>query len=421
MIQSRTHGSSAGSRLALISLPILAGCVSTTQAQEALLNAVQGDQSYQNRRQQAIESPMPMHAGPVGFSVAANLGLAYDDNVLISSENQQDDFIVTPGATVGIYYPITERTRINLGVGLGYQIYTQGTRQDRFTLAPNSELAFDFEVGKALVTTFDRFTYSQDLLQQGEVASNGNYGGLDNALGFRISWVPEPVLVEGGYTWDMFASDNQTYRGLDRNSHQLFFRMGQVIAQRSRWGVELTGSKTFYDTGVRNDFSSLSAGPYLELQATEALFLNARAGWSWTLFDHNGQQAAPADVSVPYLNLNVRHQLTAHFSHTLSAVREVRVSTESQYIESLVFSYGFNWQVTDLITPAVSVFYEKSREPSVPMTEDYDRVGLNFGLPFRLTDHLTLALGYIYTIRDSNISGRDYTDNLASMNLSYQF
>lgn len=424
MIQSRSIPSGTGSRLALISLPIIAGTLatsSTVHAQEALQTAVQGDRSYQTRRQQAIESPMPMHAGPVGFSVGATLGLTYDDNVLLQDMNPQEDFIITPGADLGIYYPITDHTRINFGVGLGYEVYTQGARQDRFTLAPNSELALDFEIGQALVTTYDRFTYSQDLLQQGEVASNGNYGGFNNSLGFRVSWVPEPVLVEGGYSWGIFLSDNQAYRDLDRKSHQLFFRVGQILAERSRWGVELTGSKSMYDTGVRNDFTSLSAGPYLELQATEALRIVARAGWTWTLFDSNGQLAPPDDVSVPYASIEVRHQLTAHFSHNLSAGREVRVSTESQYIDVITLRYGFNWQITDVIAPGAGVFYEKGKEPSVPTTEEYDRLGIDFGLPFRLTDHLTLSVGYTYTIRDSNLALRDYADNRGSLNLRYQF
>lgn len=424
MIPSRKPNSGAGSHLALMSLPIFAGYLATSStgnAQEALHTALQGDQSYHTRRQQAVESPMPMHAGPVGFSVGARLGLEYDDNVLLQDTNAREDFIIKPGIDVGVYYPITDRTRINLGVGIGYDVYTQGTRQDRFTLAPNSELAFDFEIGRTLITTYDRFTYSQDLLQQGEVASNGQYGGLDNSLGFRVSWVPEPLLVEGGYSWNIFVSDNQQYSDLDRNSHQIFFRVGQILAERSRWGVEATASKTMYDNGVRNDFASLSVGPYLELQATEAISINARAGWTWTLFDNNGQLAAPADVSVPYMSLGVRQQLTAHFSHNLSVAREVRVSVETQYVETWTARYGFNWQITDIIAPAAGVFYEKGKQPTTTVNEEYDRIGLDIGLPFQLTDHLSLALSYQYTIRDSNSAGRDYTDNRASLNLAYRF
>jgi hypothetical protein len=424
MIQRRIAPLGAASRLALISAPMFAGCLlvpSSGTAQEALRTAVEGDRSYQNRRQQAIESPMPMFWGPVGFSVGTGVGLTYDDNVLLQETNAQEDFIIAPGVNLGINYPITERSRLNFGVGVAYEIYTQKSREDRFTLAPNSELALDFEVGRSLITTYDRFSYSQDLLKQGDVANTGSYGGFNNTLGFRVFWAPEPLLVEGGYSWNIFISDKEQYGDLDRSSHQVFFRLGQIIEERTRWGIEVSGSQTMYDTGVRNDFTSLSVGPYLEWQVTDALNLSLRGGWTWSIFDDNGLTPAPDDVSVPYAALQARHQLTASFSHNLSAVREVSVGTETQYLETLVFRYGFNWQIGDNIAPTAGIFYEKGKAPTFLVDEEYDRVGIDFGLPFRLTDHLTLSLGYQFTVRDSNAPNRGYDSNRATLNLAYQF
>lgn len=423
MIPRRSLVVSAGPRPALLLLPVIAGTLasSTVHGQEALRTAIEGDRSYQSRRQQAVESPMPMFWGPVGFSVGAGLGLTYDDNVLLEETNPQEDFIIAPGVNVGVYYPITDRMRLNFGVGVGYEIYTQGAREDRFTLAPNSEIALDFEIGRSLITLYDRFSYSQDLLDQGEARSSGNYGGFDNALGFRVFWVPEPVLVEGGYSWNFFLSTDDEFSDLDRDSHQVFARVGQIIQERTRWGVEVSGSLAAYDQPLRNDFTSLSVGPYLEWQVTEAINVNLRGGWSWTMFDDNGLLAPPDDVSVPYLALQARHQLTAHFSHDLTAVREVRVGVNTQYIDVLNFRYGFNWQMSDLISLGVGAFYEMGEEPNFLFTEEFDRVGFDIGLPFQLTDNLALTVSYQFTIRDSNVAGRDYDNNRATLTFGYQF
>ncbi len=364
---------------------------------------------------------MPMFWGPVGFSVGAGLRLTYDDNVLLEETNPQDDFIITPGVNVGVFYPITDRTRLNFAVGLGYEIYTQNTRDDRFTLAPNSEIALDFEVGRSLITVYDRFSYSQDLLDQGEARSSSNYGGFDNTAGIRGSWVPEPLLVEGGYSWNLFFSTDDEFSDLDRNSHQVFARVGHIIQERTRWGVEVSGSLTQYDEPLRNDFTSLSAGPYLEWQVTEAINLNLRGGWSWTMFDDGGLLPAPDDVSVPYVAIQASHQLTAYFSHNLSAVREVRVGVNTQYVEIFSFRYGTSWQMSDLISLNAGAFYETGEEPSFLFTEEFDRFGFDVGLPFQLTDHLSLAVGYQFTIRESNVAGRDYDNNRATLNLNYQF
>ncbi len=364
---------------------------------------------------------MPMFWGPVGFSLGAAVGLTYDDNVLLVEDDPQEDFIIAPGVNLGVYYPITDRTRLNIGVGVAYEIYTEGTRDDRFTLAPNSEVALDFEIGRSLITVYDRFTFSQDLLDQPEARSSQNYGGFDNSLGFRVFWVPEPLLVEGGYSWNLFKATDDEFSDLDRNSHQVFARVGQIIQERTRWGVEVSGSLTVYDQPLRNDFTSVSVGPYLEWQVTEALNLNLRGGWSWTMFDDNGLLATPDDVSVPYLALQAQHQLTASFSHNLTAVREVSVGINTQYIELFTVRYGFNWQLSDFITFGAGAFYEKGEEPTVLITEDFDRVGFDVGLPFELTDHLSLALTYQFTTRDSNIAGRDYDDNRVTLTFSYLF
>ena len=424
MIPRRSSTWSAGPRLALASFPVIAGCfaaANSAHAQEALRTAVEGDRSYQMRRQQVIDSPMPMFWGPVGFSVGTSVGLTYDDNVLLEETDPQEDIIIAPGVNLGIYYPITDRTRLNFSVGVAYEIYTQQTREDRFTLSPNSELALDFEVGRALITTYDRFSYTQDLLEQGDVTSTSNYGGFNNTLGFRVFWVPEPLLVEGGYSWNMFLSSDEEFSDLDRNSHQVFFRLGQVLAERTRWGGEVSGSQTTYVEGERNDFTSFSVGPFLEWQATESLNLSIRGGWTWSMYDQTGTLPAPDDASVPYAAIQARHQLTAYFSHELSAVRELSVGAETQTLETLIFRYGVNWQATDVLAPRAGVFYELGKAPTFLVDEEYDRMGFDFGLPFRLTDHLNLSLSYQFTLRDSNFPGRSYDDNRVVLNLGYQF
>jgi hypothetical protein len=424
MIPRRSYSGSPVSRLTRFSLPFLTGTLTFTfagQAQEALRTAVEGDRSYQTRRQQAVESPMPMHWGPVGFSIGAGLRATYDDNVLLEDANPQEDFIIAPGVDLGVYYPITDRTRLNFAVGVEYEIYTEGSREDRFALAPTSQLAFDMEIGRSLITIYDSFSFSQDLLEQPEARSSENYGGFDNTLGFRVFWVPEPLFVETGYSWYMFLSSDEEFSELDRHSHQAFFRLGQVLAERSRWGGEVTASHTLYDTQERNDFTTFSAGPFLEWQATEAIFVNARAGWTWTMFEQSGALPAPDDVSVPYLAFQARHQLTAYFSHELTVVREVRVGINTEFVDSLSFRYGFGWQISDLIRLNAGASYETGEEPGQLATEEFDRLGFDVGLPFQITDQLSLGLRYQFTTRDSNLPTRDYDNNRASLDLTYQF
>lgn len=416
----------AGSRLALMSVPLVTGCLlapGAATAQEALRTAVEGDRSYQIRRQRVSEPAGLMSWGPVQFDLGTFLRLTYDDNVLLSDADKQDDFIIAPGVGLGGYWPITDRSRLSVDLDLSYLIYTQGTRDDRVNLSASSGsgLALDFEVGRTLTTIYDRFSLTDQLLDQGEVSETRNYGIFNNTAGLRSLWAPEPVYFEGGYAWDVALSTDGEFRDRDRQSHQFFLRAGQIIEERTRWGLEATAGHTIYDVGVRNDFSAFSAGPYLEWQVTEAVSLSLRGGWSWTVFDQTGTEPVPDDLSVPYVGVDARHQLTEDFSHSLSATREVRVGFTSQFTEVLRARYSFGWQVAESVRVNGGVFYEFGEIPRIPTDEEYDRYGFDFGVPFRLTEQLGLSLAYRFTQRDSNVVGRDYTNNRVTATLSYSF
>ena len=413
-----------GNRGVPLSIAILATFVALTwtmRAQEALRSAVNEDRRYQLRQQRLVESPSTIQAGPVDLTVSAGLGLTYDDNVLLRETDTMDDLILRPSLNAGVDYPITDRLRLNFGVGISYDIYTQNTRDDRFALAPNSSLAFDFLWGRALFTAYDSFSFSEDLLDQAESPSSQNFGTFNNSLGARVNWVPEPVFVEAGYSWNVVVASNSEFNDLDRNSHQIFGRTGYVVAERTRWGGEVTASQTLYDSSVRNDFKSVSVGPFIEWQLTDAIRLNLRGGWTWTIFDDNGTLTSPDDVSVPYASVDVQHQLTDYFSHGISASREVRVGINTQYIDTYSIRYDLSWNLTDRFVLGAGVSYETGEEPGELATEKYDRLGFNLGFPFQITDRLSLSVGYGFSKRNSDAAGRDYQDNRASLDISYQF
>ncbi len=426
MIPQRSLKRNAGARRALMSVPLVTGCLlapGAATAQEALRTAVEGDRSYQIRQQRVSEPAGLMSWGPVQFDLGTFLRLTYDDNVLLSDTAEQDDFIIAPGVGLGANWTITDRSRLSVDLDLSYLIYTQDTRDDRVNLSATSGsgLALDFEAGRTLTTIYDRFSLRSDLLDDGEVSEARNYGVFDNVAGVRTIWAPEPLFLEGGYSWNVSLSTDGEFRDRDRQSHQVFGRIGHIIEERTRWGIEATAWHTIYDTSVRNDFNSVSAGPFLEWQVTEAISLGVRGGWSWTMFDQTGTEPAPGDLSVPYMGVDARHQLTDSFSHSLSATREVRVGFTSQFTEVLRVRYGFGWQLADRLRVNGGVFYEFGEIPRIPTDEEYDRYGFDLGVPFQLTERLGLSLAYRFTQRDSNVVGRDYTNNRVIATLSYSF
>lgn len=413
--------------VALGSLPIAAGLLFSTanvDAQQALRSAVEGDRNLTSRIQQSggggVDAPFTL--GPVQMSVGVGLDLTFTDNSRNTGINPESDLIITPNINFGLFYTISDSSRLSFGFGLGYEIYVDGTREDRLLLTPNSELAYDFQAGQTLITLYDRFSYSSDAQDQGDIVNRSNYGGINNTVGARALYSPEPVYIEGGYShFNFWSTQSDAFNNLTRASEQLFFRVGQIIAQSTRWGVETSGSYTHYDLPIRSDQYQLSVGPYVEWQITQAWTVSGRVGWSWTEFDQNGIVAAPDDISVPYLGLNVANQLTDNFSHSLSAVREVSIGVQAQIIQRFTFNYGFNWQITDLVGFGAGAYYEIGEQPGVRFTENYDYYGFNVGFPFAITDRFTTLVSYEYRDRVSNFADQNYDRNSVTLSLGYTF
>lgn len=414
-------------------LSVVAGALflhESADGQEALRSAVEGDRNLQNRIQQSnSEVDAPFTLGPVQMTVGLRLDLTYTDNSANSGLNPQEDFIITPNFNIGLFYQITDSSRLSFGVGLGYEIYVEQTREDRLLITPNSELAYDFRAGNTLVTLYDRISYSSDALDRGDLVNRSDYGGIENTVGIRALYSPEPVYLEGGYShFNFWSTQSDTLSGrpaglgqLDRASEQLFFRVGQIIAESTRWGVETSGSYIHYDVPLRSNLYQLSLGPYLQWQITEAWNLTGRVGWSWTEFEQTGTVPAPDDISAPYLGLNVSHQWTDNFRHNWSATREVSTGVETQILERFVFNYGLNWQVTELLGFRAGAYYEIGEQPGLIATEDYDYYGFNFGFPFAITERFGAAVSYEYRDRVSNIPGQSFDENRVTLSLSYQF
>lgn len=395
--------------------------LATSDAQQALFSAVEGDRNLAARSAQARgDVDAPIQLGPVSITAAAYLNLTYTDNSL-NSPTKESDYILEPGVNFGLFYPVTDTTRLTFGFGVGYQFYLEGTRPDQLVLTPNSELAYDFRVGDAQITVFDRFSFSSDLLDNGQFVNSGNYGGIDNTAGLRTIYAPEPLYVEGGYSHFNFWANDDQYEDLTRASEQFFLRAGRIVAERTRWGLEGSFGYTHYQLDLRNNLYQTTVGPYVEWQINDAWSLSGRVGWSWTDFEQSGLLPAPETVSLPYLGLDVTHQLTQNFSHSWSMTREVDVGIQTQYTQSFVFNYGFRWRLTDLLSFNAGAYYEIGEEPTAVFTEDYTYWGFSAGIPFAITENFGLNLGYLYRQRDSNIPSRAYDRNNVTIGATYTF
>ena len=400
-------------------ISILGGAAA--HAQESLQGVVQADRNLRNRQQPVTPEDYPVTLGPVNLFTSIGYGVTYDDNTNLRSDNPEWDLIHQLSLNFNFLWPITDQSRLAIGVGLQYSIYTEGTRDNRLSLTPNSNIAYDFTYGNTYHTIYNDFSFNESLLEQGELSNVSEFGRFQNTIGFRSSWAPEPLLFQAGYSHNLVIATEEANEDLDRDTDTVFLRGAYLFYENTQAGLEATASHTYYDVPIRNDFYNETVGPYVEWQVTQSINLSARGGLTFYQYDDTGTDVLLDDATSWYAGLSASHQLTEYFSHTLSADRGFRVGITSQRLQTTSVRYGFNWEIYRYLRPSVSVFWERGEQPSEEFSEDYDRYGASIGFGFRLAEKLNSGISYQFTHRDSTDASRTYDNNRISANLSYRF
>ncbi len=395
---------------------------SEASAQEALRSALEGNTAYRTRSSGEKSEGETLTLGPVKLRASAGYDLEWSDNIRYVNTGTEDDFSHTVRGDFDVILPATRNSTLSLGLGIGYQVYAENSDLDRLLITPDSELAWDITAQDFVITLYDRFSYSQDVITQGAISGTAQFPRIENTVGARVRWYPAHYAVEFGYSHYNFFSDSATFDYLSRHAEQFFASAGWRFAAATTVGAEASLSLTDYDLELQSDNDSLSVGPFVEWQITPWFSVNARGGGVYYSYS-SPTASAGADLTSFYASGEVRHQATDHFTHGLSVNRDVQqgLNLGSQAIEQLAVRYFAAWAFHRSASLSTGFWYEHSREPQFAVVEEFDRFGLNFGVTIEPVKHLRTGLAYRYTLKDSNFDVRDYSQNVVAVNVSYVF
>ena len=430
---------SAGRVVAVASAVSLCAGISTS-AQDALQSAVQGDRSYRDRSStEFILDRDAIRTGPLTYAIGVGYNLEWNDNVYSEASNGDQDFIHSPQGSVRATWQATRDSVISLGVGVGYQKYTKHSDLDRTFFTPDSDIAWDIPVKDWVFTLYDRFSYSQDLLNQGALTEpatsrTGEFPRLENTIGLRARWMPSQYVLEAGYGHHILYSSSGDYAYLNRATEQVFARAGYRFAEATQAGLEISGGLTSYDTGLRGDNQNFSVGPYAQWQLTEATYLALHGGY--VLYHYNADNFDSAhNLSSWYISAEARNRLTDVISHGLTVSREVQQGANldqrpgvggnrnTDAVELLGARYSISWAFHEQGALGANVMYEHGTEPQVGVEQVFERYGFGMSASWRFTRHLSTGLGYRFTKRSSDTApGQgDYQVNSVTLSANYQF
>jgi hypothetical protein len=392
-------------------------------AQEALRISLAGDAAAEARRLQLQSLPYTVKSGDFRLLVTPSLALDWNDNINLSRDNTETDFILRPLIALDASYPLGTYNLLNLSVDFGYDKYINHDEFSQWRLDSGSEFSFDVYIKDFWINFHDWFQYSQDPAQEAAVAGTGSYGTFENTVGLSGTWDLEDVTLTLGYDHQntMYLSDQ--FNNINHASELVVARAGLRIHPKLTVGVEGTASFTTYDQAVLNDNKEYSAGIYGDWRPGSYFSVQPHLGY--TIFD-SGQTSSSVkggNLTSWYANLTLAHQATDFLSYSLSAGHEIRVGIQSDAIEDSYIRPNVDWNVIKDVTLQTSLFYEHGAEgggqQASLLEKNYDWYGGGLSLSYSPMKKVRLSLNYRLTLRSSNVASREYTQNMVGLQIAY--
>ena len=407
----------------LAALMLLAARPAT--AQEALRSSLAGDAAAEARNLQLQSLLYTVKWGDFKLLVTPSLELDWNDNINLSKDNTEADFILRPLVALNASYPIGAYNLLNLSVAFGYDEYLIHNGYSQWRLDSGSELSFDVYVKDFWINFHDRPQYSQDPAQVAAVAGtgSGSYGTFQNTAGLSGTWDLEDVTLTLGYDHQNNRSLSSQFNQMNNSSELVVARTGLQFNPKLTVGVEGTATFTTYDQAVLNDNQQYSAGIYGDWRPGSYFSVQPRVGY--TIFE-SGQTSSSVkggNLASWYANLTLAHQVTDFLSYSLSAGHEITPGIQSDAIEDSYIRPSVDWNVIKDVTLQTSLFYEHGTEgggqQASLLENNFDWYGGGLNLSYSLTKKVRISLNYLLTLRSSNVASREYTQNLVGLQITY--
>jgi len=417
-------------RFVLLAFLLFSGCVPDARSQSALYKALEFDNATLDRleardtRSQEL-SEDELKAGPVTFEIAASYSLEFNSNINAVETDPEADFINLPEVIVGLSLPISDQSDLTFSMGIGYQIYARNGELDRLYLSPGTEVAWDIRVKDLFLTLYDQVQYTQDIASEPALTGTAAYPRLDNTIGLRATYIPGRVILSAGYGFLVTVVDDSAFSYLDGNSQLLFGRAGYLLSPELQAGVEVSGTIAEYRQTVNPDGTVGSLGPYVEWRPDPVFHAALRGGAAHVHTDASSFQPSMSETTY-YAGLSVGHDLTDRIHQALEAYRGLRMGVVSggSFIQQTTVAYDITWTARDPLALTLGFGYDHGDQPVTvagATDEVFDQYRVGMAVSYEMRDNLTCWLAYEYIQRDSNLPGRDYTQNRVTLRAAYQF
>lgn len=425
--------------------PIIPSEYTYDDGSPAGLDAIAPSSELSPAEQTEEEEKYNFALGPIRFTLAAGVGLEWNDNIRLSDENRESDFIFRPSLDLDARWRISELNTLRFNVTASYAKYFDHSDldSDGVLISPNSELAFTFFVSTVKFTIRDRFSYQEEAYDYAPLANVARYKRYENQIGIEMDWqINEKLNFTAGYDHYNLWTTDDLFENQDRAIDTIYIRPSYQMTPALKVGLNAAYSFINFDSDDRADGYNLMVGPFVEFKISESTDLYVEAGFQDLSFDGGSDynNAALIDLRLDeddeeilrellrdnesseswYVKFELSNKPTPYFRHKISGSKTSEVGFGSNYYDLYHIEYDAEWKITEKTEVGPSVFYEYY-EASGDFGEEAHRYGATFGVRHHFTDSITLGLDYRFILKDSNLEQADYYQNLAFLSLYYKF
>jgi len=387
--------------------------------------------------------------GNFRFGLAAGVGIEWNDNIRLSQNNRESDFVFRPVLNIDATWKMSDLNTLRFNLGISYAKYFSHSDLDSDgpLISPTSDIAYTFFVSSVKFTIRDRISYQEDTYDIPEISGIAKYDRWENQAGIEMDWaVNQTVSLSLGYDhYNLWTRGDQTgdvFQLQDRSIDTVFIKPSFQVSPAISLGVNGSFSWIDFKSQDRADGTDLLVGPFIEWQISEftnlyleggfqSLRFNGTSNFDNNAIDQLGLSAADAasvrqvlgdneDSNNFYIKFEINNRPSDSFRHRLSYSHTSEIGFASDFYKIDHVEYNADWKVIQHAELGPTLFYEHYTT-SGSLGEKADRVGAALGIRYHFNNSLTLGLDYRYIWKNSNLDGGDYYQNLIFASLYYKF
>ena len=264
----------------------------------------------------------------------------YNDNVDLTSQNQEGDFIFRPNLTTQMHWPVSQKNSVDVSLGAGYSFYATHSDLNQVYLNPGSGFSFNIYAGDCVINVHDRITITENSYQNPTAGNNGNYAQLENTAGTSLLWDLNKVVAQLGYDHAKSQLARFQPTGADYASDNWFLNAGVHVLPEITAGVEggvgLINYSQSQPANAEPNATQWNSGVFCKAQISE--YISGRLDAGYTIYAPSATSGFTnlSSSANMYFELSVSHKVNKLLNYSLSAGR----STDSSFFGQ-PFDYYF--------------------------------------------------------------------------------